>query len=175
MSSGGPRNRSGPQADPNSGRSEQRGITLVVLPTTAPGRSPAFPFPRMLRHRWEFEDKRKFQVIDWDDTKAFRARELALWRQAWKYPQANVWRREPWRWHAIAMWVRTHVICEGDDATAADKGSLHRFADQIGMTPAGLRENGWTIAVDQVGAKRATRSPAPAAKRERRLRSVDAQ
>jgi hypothetical protein len=44
------------------------------------------------------------------------------------------------------MWVRTAVICEGLEATAADKGSLHRFADQIGMTPAGLKENGWKIA-----------------------------
>jgi hypothetical protein len=44
------------------------------------------------------------------------------------------------------MWVRTAVVCEGSEATAADKGSIHRFADQIGMTPAGLKENGWKIA-----------------------------
>jgi hypothetical protein len=44
------------------------------------------------------------------------------------------------------MWVRISALCESPDATAADKGSLHRFADQIGLTPAGLKENGWQIA-----------------------------
>lgn len=32
MASGGERNRSGPQADPNSGRSERRGFRLDALP-----------------------------------------------------------------------------------------------------------------------------------------------
>jgi hypothetical protein len=54
------------------------------------------------------------------------------------------------------------VICESADATAADKNSLHRFADQIGLTPAGLRENGWKIAADQLAEKRAERA-APSA------------
>jgi hypothetical protein len=53
------------------------------------------------------------------------------------------------------------ALCESADATAADKNSLHRFADQIGMTPAGLKENGWKIATDEVAAKR-TPTPAPA-------------
>lgn len=53
------------------------------------------------------------------------------------------------------MWVRTAVICEGSEATAADKNSLHRFADQIGLTPAGLKENGWKIAADELAKKRA--------------------
>ena len=52
------------------------------------------------------------------------------------------------------MWVRTAVICEESTATAADKNSLHRFADQIGLTPAGLAENGWAIAADEVAEKR---------------------
>ena len=52
------------------------------------------------------------------------------------------------------MWVRTQVVCESSEATAADKGAIHRFADQIGMTPAGLKENGWAIARDEVAAKR---------------------
>ena len=50
----------------------------------------------------------------------------------------------------VAMWVRTYVLCESSEATAADKGSLHRFADQIGLTPAGLKENGWAIAAADI-------------------------
>ena len=56
------------------------------------------------------------------------------------------------------MWVRTYVLCESSEASAADKGSLHRFADQIGLTPAGLKENGWAIAKDELAAKAAERA-----------------
>jgi Ser/Thr protein kinase RdoA (MazF antagonist) len=68
------------------------------------------------------------------------------------------------------MWVRTYVLCESSEATAADKGSLHRFADQIGFTPAGLKENGWAIAKDEVGAKRADTEAAPKSKASARSR-----
>lgn len=133
MARGGARNRSGPQADPSSGRSDQRGFRLDALPSEGhKGRAPKFPLPSGSK------------------------RELELWAWAWKTPQAEAWARESWRWYAVAMWVRTSVICEGEEATAADKNSVHRFADQIGMTPAGLKENGWKVAADEVASKRAT-------------------
>jgi hypothetical protein len=66
------------------------------------------------------------------------------------------------------MWVRTAVICESSDATAADKNSLHRFSDQIGMTTAGLAEMGWKVAVDEVTEKApAKKSSKPASSRDR--------
>lgn len=146
MSKGGARNRSGPQPDPESLTSARRGLTFDALdPSGFQGNAPAFPLPEVIVYRWEFEDKRRFQVPDGDASERFSERELELWAWAWATPQAIAWSQEPWRWHAVAMWVRTATICEGSDATAADKNSLHRFADQIGLTPAGLRENGWTI------------------------------
>jgi hypothetical protein len=133
MPRGGARNRSGPAPDPKSGRSDRRGFRLDALPAEGyDGEPPVFPLP--------------------NET----SREVMLWEWAWRTPQAAAWAREPWRWPAVAMWVRTHVVCESLEATAADKNSLHRFADQIGMTPAGLKENGWKIAVDEVAAKRST-------------------
>ena len=45
--------------------------------------------------------------------------------------------------------MRTAVICESAEATAADKQALHRFADQIGITPEGLARNGWQIGVPE--------------------------
>ena len=123
MARGGARNRSGPPKQEGSRTSERAGFSLTALPPEGyDGEAPEFPLP------------------------AVSVRELDLWTWAWSTPQAAAWSRDPWRWPGIAMWVRTHVICEGSDATAADKGSLHRFADQIGMTPAGLKENGWKIA-----------------------------
>ena len=155
MTSGGSRNRSGPAADLNSLRSEKRGLALTALPGSGyAGQAPEFPLMPYTVHRWEFEEKRRYQVVDVEETAAFRERELELWAQAWTYPQAAAWAREPWRWQTVAMWVRTVVVCESSAATAADKGAIHRFADQIGMTPAGLKENGWAIAHDQTAEKR---------------------
>lgn len=151
MASGGARNRSGPQINPNSLRSASREIRLTALPSEGyDGDVPDFPLMRFAVYRWEFEDKRRFQVLDSEATEAFAEREAELWEMAWSYPQACAWSLEPWRWNTVAMWVRTQVVCESSEATAADKGAIHRFADQIGLTPAGLKENGWAIAVDQL-------------------------
>lgn len=151
MTSGGSRNRSGPQKDPSSGRSERSNFSLTALPNGGhDGEAPDFPLMRRLVHRWEFEEKRRFQVLDEEATEAVADREAELWEWAWSTPQAAAWSREPWRWQTVAMWVRTMVVCESSDATAADKGSIHRFADQIGLTPAGLKENGWAIAAADI-------------------------
>lgn len=177
MSRGGSRNRSGPAPDPNSRTSERRGYTLTALPNEGyDGEVPEFPLMTFTVYRWEYEDKRRFQVRDDEATDAFREREVELWEQAWAYPQACAWSMEPWRWNAVAMWVRTQVVCESSDATAADKGTIHRFADQIGMTPAGLKENGWAIAANQIAEKQAEKDSEPAEgdevgeRRQKRLR-----
>ena len=147
MTRGGARNRSGPQPDEGSGRSEARDFKLHGLPAEGyDGPAPDFPLSPMRVYRWEFEDKRRFQVFDEEDTELISEREAELWAWAWATPQAQAWSEQAWRWHTVAMWVRTAVVCEGSQATAADKGSIHRFADQIGLTPAGLKENGWKIA-----------------------------
>lgn len=165
MTKGGARNRSGPQADPSSARSDRRGFSLTALPAEGyRGDVPDFPLMAFVVYRWETEDKRRYQVRDEEATEAFAERERQLWEQAWRYPQACAWSMEPWRWNAVAMWVRTQVVCESSEATAADKGAIHRFADQIGLTPAGLKENGWAIAHDEVTPKRAEQQQAEQAK-----------
>lgn len=147
MTRGGARNRSGSQPVEGSRTSERKGYTLTALPPAGyDAEAPKFPLSRRAVLRWEFEDKRKFQVFDADATQSIAEREAELWAWAWTTPQACAWSLEPWRWPVVAMWVRTFIICESSEATAADKGALHRFADQIGLTPAGLKENGWKIA-----------------------------
>lgn len=159
--------RSGPPIDPNSGRSERRGIKFTALPAFGyDGPVPDWPLP--LRECFMLVDK--LPIPDVRRTEQVADRETALWAWAWSTPQAWAWSQpsESWRLHTIAMWVRTYVLCESSEATAADKGSLHRFADQIGMSPAGLKENGWVIAKDELGEKAAEREDTP--KRARRLR-----
>lgn len=123
MPKGGARNRSGPRPDPLSGNSERRGYTLQALPASGfDGDPPGNPIPDA------------------------GERESALWEWIWTTPQACAWIHEPWRWHTIALWCRQAALCEIPGIAAADKTVLQRIADQIGMTPAGLKENGWRIA-----------------------------
>ena len=138
MARGGARNRSGPKPTENSGRSDARGYSLTALPAQGyDGEAPAFPLP---------------QPSD---------RELEVWAQAWTTPQACAWSMpsEAWRTATVAMWVRVKVRCEDPEVGAALLGQLHRFADQIGMTTAGLAEMGWKVAVDAVTEKRAEAEP----------------
>lgn len=156
MPRGGARNRSGPQADPTSGRSDSRGYTLQTLPTTHKVRAPKWPLlPRNVYYTIPGPDGGRF--CDETATAAIAEREAEMWRWAWRQPQAAAWilPTESFRIPVVAMWVRTFVLCESSEATAADKGSLHRFADQIGMTTAGLAEMGWKI-VDGATAPKVT-------------------
>lgn len=156
MTKGGARNRSGPAKDPKSRTSERAGYLLTALPSEGyDGEVPDFPLMEFTVYRWEYEDKHRFQVRDDEATEAFRDRERELWALAWSYPQACAWSMDPWRWNTVAMWVRTQVVCESSEATAADKSAIHRFADQIGLTPAGLKENGWAIARNELAEKAA--------------------
>jgi hypothetical protein len=65
-----------------------------------------------------------------------------------------MWNEEPWRIYTVAQYCRWAVRAEEPDAPAAILSSLHRLADQIGLTPAGLKDNGWRLPVDELGAKR---------------------
>lgn len=144
---------------------------MTALPAEGySGTVPTFPLSKVPVYDVYFEDKKRIRELDTEATDARWGRELELWAWAWSTPQARAWSVQPWRWHAVAMWVRTSALCESADATAADKNSLHRFADQIGLTPAGLKENGWAIAVDELADKRAEQGTAPAAKQSSRDR-----
>lgn len=161
MTRGGARNRSGPKAAEDSGRSDRRGYSLTALPAEGfDGEVPEFPLPRrdVFRKEWN-DDGKQIQVYDGAETNRVAEREADLWSWLWRTPQACAWSMpsESWRLHVIALYCRTFVICESGDATAADKGSLHRFADQIGMTTAGLAEMGWKIAVDETASRRDTK------------------
>lgn len=140
MARGGARNRSGPTADPNSIRSARRGYSLTALPAEGyDGPAPTFPLPSP------------------------SDRELEVWDSLWRTPQACAWSMpsESWRTPVVAMYARTLVRCEDPEAPASLLAQLHRFADQIGMTTAGLAEMGWAVARNEVAEKAAER-PAPA-------------
>lgn len=148
MTSGGSRNRSGPKASDESLNAAKRGVVFEALPADGfTGEAPPFPLGKVnIFYVIKGDDGKPVREFDEDGTQERFTRELELWAWAWTTPQACAWITEPWRWYAVAMWVRTAALCESSDAQAADKNSLHRFADQVGLTPAGLKENGWKVA-----------------------------
>jgi len=123
MTRGGSRNRSGPQKDPESLTSAVQGVVFHALPPEGyAGLVPDFPLPGL------------------------SDREAKVWGSLWRTPQAAAWSAEPWRWRIVAMYVRWSVRMEDVEANAALVSQVIRLGDQIGLTPAGLRENGWKIA-----------------------------
>ena len=155
MVQGGARARSGPAFDPTSERSEKLGRSLLSL--SAKGyrfRPREFPLSKyVIWDEWHDEDgvhKKK----DSSSTEAWNRRERELWRDLWRLPQAIAWHMPEFAYlfNTVALYCRQFVICESPDAKAADRSTLQRYADTIGLTPQGLRLNGWQI-VDDVKAK----------------------
>ena len=107
MPSGGARARSGPPVNPNSARSDARGVAFRQLggvPATAP--VPEFAMPPM--QLWETlpNGGRRFRKLA---TELRWKRELELWAWAWRQPQSEVWREQPWMTYNVAQWVRLAV------------------------------------------------------------------
>jgi hypothetical protein len=180
VTSGGFRARSGPTADPDSGRSAARGLNFQALPSEGyRGPIPDFPLDPIVLFAEHFEDGAKVREADEDASGDFHSRENVVWVEAWRSPQGAAWAVESWRWPIVAEYCRLKVTVELDPGSnAALVGQLHRYREQIGLTPAGLRLNGWQIARDEVGARR-DESPADSkpsggrmSARERRLKAV---
>jgi hypothetical protein len=176
---GGARNRSGPPQDPKSGRSERRGLQFTRLPVEGhDGEVPAFPLPRMQRTKVEVVDGTKKTVLDKATTERYRRRELAIWEEVWRSPQAAAWARPKWAYlhQTVAEFCRLKAVVEASpDANAALVAQLHRYRDQIGLTKAGMREHGWDIPDDELEARREEQVSEPAVQEEaprRRLSAV---
>jgi hypothetical protein len=120
---GGARSHSGPAKDENSRTSERAGFSLTALPPAGyDGEVPKFPLPT---------------ATD---------RELEVWADVWTYPQACAWIDQPRLWRHVAMYVRWSVRMEAEDASAALGNVVMRYADDAGISEAGLKFHGWKIA-----------------------------
>lgn len=167
---------SGPLKDPNSLKSMRTGYSPATLPSEGyAGEIPPFPLPPVRVFEVFFEEGKRRREFDEEATELRADREMVLWDWAWHTPQAAAWIGQAWRWHSVAMWARTAALCESADASAADKNSLHRFADQIGLSPAGLQYNGWKVAANQLAEreKPAEKPVARPASARDRLKALD--
>lgn len=120
---GGARTHSGPAKDPNSGRSDRAGYLVTALPMDGfVGEVPDFPLSSLTD------------------------REAEVWAEVWTYPQAWAWSTRPRMWRHVAMYVRWSVRMEADDASAALGNVVMRYADDAGISEAGLKFHGWAVA-----------------------------
>jgi hypothetical protein len=134
--------RSGPPPDPYSARSAVRRLGWEHLPAEGRTGEPpaAFPLSRVHFHHDPHTHDAEAPC------RRFRRRELAIWGELWHYPQALAWEQQPWRWHALAELARLTARVENDlAAPIALWNHVHRFRDELGLTPTGLKENHWII------------------------------
>lgn len=137
MPRGGARNRSGPQKDPSSGRSDRLGFKLTALPSEGY----TGPVPDLLAHLPVATDRHE-----------------QVWAALWSTPQACAWSMESWRWPVVADLVKYVVRSEPDDAPASLGTVVRQLRDDLGLSKAGLTANGWAIAADEVAARRDERA-----------------
>lgn len=117
--------RSGPLPVEGSRTSDRKGYSLTALP--AEGFAGDVP---------ELDD---FLL-------AATPRHSEIWAQLWTTPQACAWSLESWRWPVVADLVKWSVRGDADDAASSIATSVRQLRDDLGLSAAGLRANGWKIA-----------------------------
>lgn len=125
MTSGGARVRSGPPPDSQALRRDRDASTWTRIPSSRTGPPPAWPLPRPTK------------------------RELAIWEQEWRRPQAVMWEAYGWQ-SQVAIYVRHLRMAEDPKASATARALLLRQEDALGISIGGLQRNRWIIAADDI-------------------------
>lgn len=114
------------------------------------GSAPAFPL-----EKWrELEKNQPPEARNEALARGLDARELAIWREIWKTPQAVAWEHLGWK-HDVGMYVRVLVAGERGNLKAA--GEARQWSDRLGLSQTAMLRNRWKIATDELGAKRETK------------------
>ncbi|RSX56762.1 hypothetical protein [Bifidobacterium samirii] len=159
MPSGGARANAGRMPDPSSEAFQSRAQGLFALPAAGYKRPhPKLPLPDYEVWRTYKDDDGIHRELDAEASERWNRREREVWNDLWRYPQGYAWSRPQYLYlqHTVALYVRQYVLCETSDARAADRTTLCRYADAIGLTPQGLRLNGWRIIADEPPKRRRT-------------------
>lgn len=153
MPSGGARARSGPPADPTSGRSESgrnaKDGWIDLGPRPKGSRTPTWPLDLKTKP------------------------EQALWTKLWKKPQAAQWAKLGLEFQ-VAAYVRVYLEATDLGASGSLKTVVLRMEDTLGLSPAGLAALRWRIKHDEVAEKRDEQAPAEATDRPRPVRRLRA-
>jgi hypothetical protein len=78
-------------------------------------------------------------------------RELTIWRELWKTPQAVEWERLGWK-RVVARYARTLVGAEQLNKDCMSEA--RQLEDRLGLTPKSMRMLLWQVVTDEVAEKR---------------------
>lgn len=121
MTSGGARMRSGPAPDPLALRRDKDKADWIHLPAAGrQGDPPPWPLARPAK------------------------RELQLWAEEWKRPQAIMWEANGQQ-NEVALYVRSFRDAEQADAGTALRTLVRQQMDSLGISLPGLRGCHWII------------------------------
>lgn len=124
MASGGARARSGPPPERNAIRNGRSGADWIRLPASGrKGAPPGWPLTRPTK------------------------REVALWSDLWKTPQAIMWEGNG-QGLEVALYVRSLREAEKSGSSSAARTLLLRQQEYLGLSQPGLARNRWTIVDD---------------------------
>ena len=136
MTSGGARARSGPGADPDSYRSQNR--DWIDLPAAGfAGVVPDFPLAEALTV------------------------EVELWAELWSKPQAHAWDALGLKFQ-VAAYVRAFLESVESGASAGLKTAVLRMENELGLSIMGMKQNLWRIGE---GSSKPASAVAPAARK----------
>lgn len=145
---------SGPVPNPSSRRQAgNQAHTWTDLPAAGfAGEIPEFPLGSSL-------------IVE---TLAVHDRELEVWADIWRTPQAEAWHRNGWV-RDVALYVRFFTI--GETGRLDEAKEARMWSDRLGLNPAAMLKNRWRVRSDEVGEQRGTKAKP---KQRRRLVVADA-
>lgn len=83
--------------------------------------------------------------------------ELDMWARLWRKPQALMWDRLGLG-DQVALYVRSYLEAAQPEASAGIRTAVLRMETELGISVAGMRQNGWDIeAPTTAGSKPAAR------------------
>lgn len=84
-------------------------------------------------------------------------RELDLWAEIWRTPQAEAWNRNGWD-RDVALYVRFFTI--GETGRLDEAKEARMWSDRLGLNPAAMLKNRWRVRGDDLAAIRDETKPA---------------
>jgi hypothetical protein len=113
----------GPPPNPNRRRRNTQPATLKLPAGGRQGETPAWPLP-----------KAKSAVRG--------RRELEVWADLWRTPQAFAWERQEWT-RTVARYVRFLIACEAGEVQLA--AEVRQMEDRLGLNPLAMLRLRWQV------------------------------
>ena len=102
---------------------------------------------------------------------AIHDRELEVWAEIWRTPQAAAWASNGWT-HDVGLYVRYLVLGEIGSLDSAKEARM--WSDRLGLNPTAMLKNRWRIKADDVAAKRETKAKAKTPRKRLKVVADDA-